>query len=117
MTTRVCLSATLKLSFRNIEVYEKNIFQRNHFQTLEEIYSPETHPGCATRTQQVVGGLVANLSASRKPRSQENRRKMYKLRLLPFNTITKSVRSLHQAQANVIQTQIDRNSNEYQVKD
>lgn len=41
---------------------------------------------------------------------------MHRLRLLPFNLVVKSVRRLHQAEANVLRTSIDKNSTEYQVQ-
>lgn len=47
---------------------------------------------------------------------RETARKMFKLRLLPFNSVVRSIRSLHHAEANVLPTSVDRNSNEYQVK-
>lgn len=42
---------------------------------------------------------------------------MHKFRLLPFNSALKSVRRLHQAEANVLRTSIDKNSTEYQVNE
>jgi hypothetical protein len=41
---------------------------------------------------------------------------MYKFRLLTLNPARQVVRCLHNAQANVLQTSIDKNSSEYQVK-
>lgn len=41
---------------------------------------------------------------------------MLKLRLYSLNSAFRSIRQLHLAQANVIQTKIDKNSTEYQVK-